>query len=99
MTGLARLLLRTAFIAVALCLPLLVSAQPNPKPKATGSIGGRVNVIGKAAPEIEVVAMMAGSPYRRPVARATTDSEGRYRLNELSAGTYQVMPLAPTTVA
>ena len=99
MTGLSRFRLRTAVIAVILCLPFLVSAQPNPKPKATGSIGGRVNVSGKAAPEIEVVAIMTGSPNRRPVARATTDSEGRYRLSGLSAGTYQITPLAPTMVA
>lgn len=99
MTGLSRLLLRTAVIAVILCLPFLVSAQPNTKPKGTGSIGGRVNVSAKAAPEIEVVAIMVGSPNRRPVARATTDGEGRYRLSGLSAGTYQVMPLAPTMVA
>src|SRR5256714_10990104 len=99
MTGLARLLLRTAFIAAVLCLPVLVSAQPNTKPKATGSIGGRVNVSGKAAPEIEVVALMANSPNRRPVARTTTDNEGRYRLTGLAAGTYQVTPLAPTMVA
>ncbi|HXI23596.1 MAG TPA: carboxypeptidase regulatory-like domain-containing protein [Pyrinomonadaceae bacterium] len=99
MTGLSRLLLRTTFIAVVFCLPSLVSGQPNTKPKATGSIGGRVNVSGKAAPEIEVVAIMVGLPNRRQVTRATTDSEGRYRLSGLSAGTYQVIPLAPTMVA
>ena len=99
MTGLSRLLLRTAFIAVVLWLPPLVNAQPNPKPKAIGSIGGRVNVSGKAAPEIEVVALTTNLPNGRPAARATTDNEGRYRLSGLSAGTYQVMPLAPTMVA
>ena len=99
MTSLSGLRLRTALIAIVLWLTPLVSAQPNTKPKATGSIGGRVSVSGKAAPEIEVVAIMAGSNNRRPVARATTDSEGRYRLSGLSAGTYQVMPLAPAMVA
>src|SRR5205814_3026154 len=29
----------------------------------------------------------------------TTDNEGRYRLNGMAAGTYQVTPLAPTMVA
>ena len=99
MIGLSRLLLRTALIAVVLWPASLISAQPNPKPKATGSIGGRVSVSGKAAPEIEVVAIMANSPNRRPAARATTDNEGRYRLRGLPAGTYQVIPLAPTMVS
>ena len=99
MDGLSRLLLRTAFIAVMLWPPSLINAQPNTKPKATGSIAGRVKVSGKATPEIEVVALLTGSPNRRPAARATTDNEGRYRLGGLPAGTYQVIPLAPTMVA
>ena len=53
----------------------------------------------KAAPEIEVVALMTNSPNRRPIARTSTDNEGRYRLTGLAAGTYQVTPLAPTMVA
>jgi protocatechuate 3,4-dioxygenase beta subunit len=99
MDGLSRLLLRTAFIAVVLWPPSLINAQPNTKPKATGSIAGRVKVSGKAAPEIDVVALLAGSPIQRPAARATTDNEGRYRLGGLPAGTYRVIPLAPTMVA
>ncbi len=99
MTGLSRSLLRTALIAVSLWLPLSVTAQTNLKLKPTGSISGRVIVSGKATPEIDVVAIATGTLSRRPVARATTDSEGRYHLNGLSAGTYQVTPLAPTMVA
>jgi protocatechuate 3,4-dioxygenase beta subunit len=99
MTGISRLLLRTAFIAVVLWLPLHLSAQPNTKLKPTGSIGGRVMVSGKAAPDIEVVALPTNAPNRQPAARATTDNEGRYRLSGLAAGTYQVTPLAPTMVA
>ena len=99
MTGVSRLLLRTAFVAVVLWLSPLVSAQPNTKLKPTGSIGGRVMVSGKAAPDTEVVAVTTNQPNRQPAARATTDNEGRYRLSGLAAGTYQVIPLAPTMVA
>src|SRR5881227_241233 len=99
MTSLARLLLRTTLIAVVLWVPSPISAQPNTKLKPTGSIGGRVIVSGKAASEIEVVALTTNSPNRRPVARTTTDNEGRYRLSGLAAGRYQVTPLAPTMVA
>ena len=96
MTSHSRLLLQVIFAALA--ISTAVDAQSNAKPKPTGSIGGRVTVSGKAAPDIEVVAVISNSP-QRPAARTTTDNEGRYRLNGLSAGNYHVMPIAPTLVA
>lgn len=96
MTSHSRLLLQVIFAALA--ISTAVDAQPNAKPKPTGSIGGRVTVSGKAAPDIEVVAVISNSP-QRPAARTTTDNEGRYRLSGLSAGNYHVMPIAPTLVA
>ena len=96
MTSHSRLLLPIIFAALA--ISTAIDAQPNTKPKPTGSIGGRVTVSGKAAPEIEVVAILNNSP-QRPAAHATTDNEGRYHLSGLAAGSYQVMPIAPTMVA
>lgn len=91
------LLLRV--VIAALTVSPAINAQPNAKPKPTGSIGGRVLVSGKAAPDVQVVAIVNSSPNQRPAARATTDPEGRYRLGGLPAGTYQVLPIAPTMVA
>ena len=100
MTTLSRLrLVQTAFVAAFLCPASLLIAQTNPKPKSNGSISGRVLVSGKGTPDIEVVAIGVGSALRRPAARTTTDSEGRYRLSGLAGGSYQVTPIAPTMVA
>jgi len=64
------------------------------KSKGTGSIAGRVTIGGKPAFGITVAALGADI-YSRRTAQTTTDSEGRYRLFGLAAGTYQVMSLAP----
>jgi len=66
------------------------------KSKPTGSISGRALMGGKGAPGIAVVAYGGEVMNRRAAAQAITDSEGRYRLFGLAAGTYQVSALAPT---
>jgi hypothetical protein len=58
-----------------------------------------VTIKGKAAPGI-VVGLRTSQPATpyEPSSRATTDQEGRYRLADVPAGTYQVAPAAPAFV-
>ena len=66
---------------------------------ATGSVSGRIIHEDKALPGVSVVLMSAEfGPRQRPMARATTDGDGRYRLTGVPAGHYNVMPLAPVYV-
>jgi protocatechuate 3,4-dioxygenase beta subunit len=85
------------------------SASPVQDPKESGTITGRVTVDGKptrgvvviAAPSVpsdtakalERMFSLSKSP------RAETDSEGRYRLEGLPAGSYEIAPSAPTLVS
>lgn len=70
------------------------------KATPTGSISGRVTLGGGAAANVAVVAF--GSEMltrRRPTAKATTDSEGRFRLSGLAPGQYQIATLTPDLTA
>lgn len=71
---------------------------PETKSKETGSISGRVTIGGKAAFGIPVAAI-GGVPYPQRAPQTTTDSEGRYRLFGLAAGTYQITALAPAFIS
>jgi protocatechuate 3,4-dioxygenase beta subunit len=72
--------------------------SPDTRPKGTGSISGRVTIGGKAVFGITVAAL-GGVPYSQRATQTTTDSEGRYRLFGLAAGTYQVTALAPALIS
>src|SRR5712691_2428628 len=79
----------------------LASSQTKPTKKSSGgTISGKVTIKGKAAPGI-VVGLRVSQPTTpfEPSLRATTDQEGRYRLTDVPAGTYQVTPAAPALVA
>jgi protocatechuate 3,4-dioxygenase beta subunit len=98
MTSLSRLLFFNLVLTagVLLCVSATGYGQTTEaKPKPTGSISGRALMGGKGAPGIAVVAYGGEREIRRAAAQATTDSEGRYRLFGLAAGTYQVSALAP----
>src|ERR1700720_2198575 len=74
-----------------------------------GKITGRVTIDGKPAPGVIVIAVLSlPSDPSKMVERmfslskspkAETDSEGRYRLEGLAAGNYEVSPSAPTMVS
>jgi protocatechuate 3,4-dioxygenase beta subunit len=71
---------------------------PDAKPKATGSISGKVTLGGKAAAGISVAAIGNDPNSRRAGTQATTDNDGHYRLFGLSAAQYQVGALAPSLI-
>ncbi len=88
--------------AVSICASATAYGQTlDARPKETGSISGRATIGSKGAPGIAIAAYGVdlnniAMNSRRATAQVTTDSEGRYRLFGLPAGTYQVMALAPT---
>jgi len=74
------------------------------EPKASrGSITGRITIGGKPAPGVRV---SASSPSTLPLytavitsgKNATTDTDGRYSISDLAAGTYYVTVTAPALV-
>jgi hypothetical protein len=78
----------------------VVRSQTKPAKKSPGgTISGKVTVKGKATSGI-VVGLRVSQPTTpfEPSLRATTDQEGRYRLTDVPAGTYQVTPAAPAFV-
>lgn len=104
-------MLARASIIVAIVFGLQSFAWAAPSlqdQKETGSISGRVTLDGKPIPGLIVVATPGVtdpakmvermlSPHAAP--RATTDSEGHYRLDGVSGGTYNVSPAAPELVS
>jgi protocatechuate 3,4-dioxygenase beta subunit len=101
---LMRGLLRYVFIlALSLgCTGLSSAANSqtkNPKKPVTGSVSGRVTLHGKGAAGIIVgVRNTDFSAQPLPAIKATTDSEGNYRITGIPAGSYQVSPMAPAYV-
>lgn len=85
-----------ALAGLLMLVPLSAHAQTPPAgAKATGTISGKVTVNDKGAPDILVAAQALDRPLPQAVARAKSDSTGRYRLTGLPAGQYQIMALAP----
>lgn len=67
---------------------------------STGTITGRVMIGDKPAQGVAVM-LMSGesySPMRKPTARATTDADGQFRLQNIAAGRYEVLPVAPVYI-
>lgn len=79
------------------CLP--AKAQTNLQNKTikkpTGSVSGRITVKGKAKGGIVVGVRTSDSgPQAGPLRKTVTDADGNYRVTDLPAGNYQVLPVA-----
>lgn len=77
-----------------------VSSQTNSiKKMRTGSISGRVTMQGRGKGGI-VVALNKEQPgpVTGPLFKATSDADGNYRITDVPAGFYRVMPIAPDYV-
>jgi hypothetical protein len=90
--------------AILLCAAPEIRAGQSPaaaSQEATCAITGRVTIENEAAPGVAVTLQPASSswPLPPPVARATTDKEGRFQMNNLPDGRYYLVPLAPAYFA
>ena len=80
------------------------SSSPAQDPKETGTITGRVTLDGKPAQGVTVMAVPLlsnnadGSLNLSASLKASTDSDGRYRLEGVPTGKYKVAPFAPEVV-
>src|SRR5262249_38159230 len=92
------------FASIAISLAVLSGAsniQAGQSPAASSqeascSITGRVTIENEPAPDIAVVLQPSSSswPMPSPVARATTDKEGRFKITDVAPGRYHMIPLA-----
>ncbi len=85
-----------AYAALILCAVACAAPLAHAQP---GVVSGRVTLDGKTAATVEVVLLTEGNERGTELAKASTDSEGRFRLNVEQAGRYRVMPLAPAYVS
>jgi protocatechuate 3,4-dioxygenase beta subunit len=71
-------------------------AQTNPAKEPTASISGKVTVKGKGVPGIKITAQdpVFRGGWETARFRATTDESGEYRISNVPAGTYHLMPHA-----
>ena len=97
----ARALAAAALLVIPFAFAAGSPAQtPAPKdPKSSGTISGRVTTADGHPAAGLALALMPGDfvmpNSMRPVARATTDADGRYRLANVPAGRYRLQLLAP----
>jgi len=98
MNNLTRGLILAALFSLFAATPM--RGQTSAPKGAPGSITGRVTGGGdKALPGVPVVLFSAEPSSRfKVLARATTDAEGRFTLNNIAAGRYSVLPVAPDKV-
>src|SRR5215475_941420 len=90
--------------AILLCAAPDIRAGQSPaaaSQEAKCAITGRVTIENAGASGIAVVLQPASSswPLPPPVARATTEKEGRFQMNNLPDGRYYLVPLAPAYFA
>jgi len=76
----------------------VLSAQENPN--KGGSITGRVTMANKGVAGVTVTITMSGDAFANSglTLKAITDDEGRYRISNLTPGTYYVWPFLPAFV-
>src|SRR5689334_14032806 len=85
---------------IVLSAAALAHSQSAPVKEGTGVVSGKVTIKGKAAPGIVVLlrSNTMNSPPPPASYKATTDLNGEYRIANVPAGNYSVVPLAPALV-
>jgi hypothetical protein len=93
---------RIVFLIALLSLPphAAARAQAQDSSAGTSTISGRVSADGRAAPGVTLVLQSAEQGAAGAfVSRTTTDGEGRFRINGVAAGRYNLTPVTPAFVA
>ncbi len=88
-----------AILATAVCLftfQISLSQTPTAAKRPLGTVSGTVTIKGKPAPGVTVgLRRNEGVPPSNDIsARGLTDQDGRYRITNVAAGTYDVVPAA-----
>ena len=76
-----------------------LARQSNDSKSPSGSISGRVTSNGKPVPRVPVI--LTQNPFDgegKPVARTTTDQDGRFRIANVPAGSFNLSAFAPAFV-
>ena len=76
-----------------------LARQSNDLKSPSGSISGRVTSNGKPVPRVPVI--LTQNPFDgdgKPVARTTTDQDGRFRIANVPAGSFNLSAFAPAFV-
>ncbi|HSB11859.1 MAG TPA: hypothetical protein VLM38_20395 [Blastocatellia bacterium] len=97
MRTLARIALFIAAVVVALATTA-TAQQAQPRKEPAGSISGRITIGDKPAVGVPVLLVPYQGPYDKPTAKSTTDEDGRYQLNHIPAGQYQLQSFTPAFV-
>ena len=99
MLSLTRYAIASTLLLVLCSAGFLLRAQSQTKTPKKGSVAGKVTLKSKPAPGI-AVGLRTSQPTGpfEPSFMAKTDEEGKYRLNDIPAGSYQVAPAAPAFV-
>ena len=90
------LLLATFGLTVPVCAQSTTPGKP-----ARGTISGRITIKDKGAAGVVVGVRKAfrGNPFdTEPPLKTVTDQDGNYRITNLAAGSYEVMPAVPAYV-
>ena len=90
-----------AGLLIVLVVSVCSRAQTTPVKDPTATITGKVTIKDKGAPGIVVGLSRNRQPYERESTsyRGVTNDDGEYRITNVLAGSYQVMPFAPAFVS
>lgn len=78
-----------------LSVPVCAQSQTKQTKIAGGSVSGRVTIKEKPAVGVVVTLRKTETMPFESVPRATTDQDGVYRLTNVAAGAYEIVPAVP----